>query len=208
MSFMLLWVHINNIRVLLIDFGNKTTISHSSMSSHGRLKALQKNILKTPRPPRNHKNLRWVPLLLVRHSPVQLLLSQCLMIITLFLQFCSLRSLCFSCIGHLVCTLAIVGPKHYSSVCRRGQEGKILCVPPTLNNFVLVLSYHHERKLLREVPYGRGTEIISHFTDLYPSSFFSPPVCLVKLTYVFHLMEHTWLLSHTVHNTRPQCFVF
>lgn len=72
----------------------------------------------------------------------------------LFWQFCSLGSLCFSCIVAFVCTLTIVGPKCYSSVCRRWQEGKILCVPPALNNFVLVLPYHHQRKLLCQVPCG------------------------------------------------------
>lgn len=198
-------VHIDNRRVLLIDFGNKTTIGHSSMSSHGRLKALQKNIQKTPRPPRNQKNLWQAPLLSVRHSLAQLLLSQCLIIITWFLQFCSLRSLCFSCIGCL-CTLTIVGPKGYSSVCRGWQEGKILRMPPALNNFVLVLSYHHQRKLLREVSCSRGTSIISHVMNLYPTSlllcppffvFFLPPICLLNLTYIFHLIKHTLTpLSH------------
>ena len=202
---MLLWVHIDNVRVLLLDSGNKTTTGHSSVSSHGRLKALQKNILKTPRPPRNQKNLWQVPLLLARHSSAQLLLSPCLITITLFLQFCSLRSLCFSCIGCLFCTLAVVGPKGDSSVCRRWQEGKILCVPPALNNFVLVLSYHHKRQLLREVPYGRGTRNhpSSHeFTaqDFVGFVVFFCSFCFSKAYICISPYEAHWPLSlaHTV----------
>lgn len=66
-----------------------------------------------------------------------------------------------------VCALAIVSPKGHSSVCRRRQEGKILRVPSALNHFVFVLSHHHQRKLLREVPCGRGTEIIRNHSGIY-----------------------------------------
>lgn len=50
------------------------------------------------------------------------------------------------------CTLPVVRPEGNSSVCRGRQEGKILGVPPALNHFVLVLPYHHNRKLLGKIP--------------------------------------------------------
>lgn len=88
-------------------------------------------------------------------------------------------------------------------------------MPSALNNFVLVLSHHHKRKLLREVPYGRGTEIISHFMN--PSSVFWGRVFFVCLfseaymcisPYEAYLTPLSHTHTHTEHNTRPHILVF
>lgn len=166
---MLLWVHINNRRVLLIDFGNKTTIGHSSMSSTWKTGSTAKEYTRNTKTSyKPEKSVTSAPPLGKTLSCSTAALSKP-HYYYLFWQFCSLGSLCFSCIVAFVCTLTIVGPKGYSSVCRRRQEGKILRVPSALNNFVLVLPYNHQRKLLCQVPCGRGTEIITHFMNPYPS---------------------------------------